>query len=191
MKLHWNIILSIIVCLLLGWFYILHPSENDLEKLIKDKKSPEYIGQKMKTTVFSLTGKKQYLADAKLVEYYNNGEYSIFKKPVVHLFDIENKQFENQSWKLSAEQAKLTKDNILHLSGNVIAISLIDNSRLQKIATENAVVNLKTQDITSDTDVKIIGQNFNSSGKKLIGNLHQQIAILKEQVKTRYELNNN
>ena len=37
--------------------------------------------------------------------------------------------------------------------------------------------------------VKINGQNFNSTGLKMIGNLRQQIATLKEQVKTYYEIN--
>ena len=38
-------------------------------------------------------------------------------------------------------------------------------------------------------DSKINGLNFNSSGLKLVGNLRQQVATLKEQVKTYYEIN--
>jgi len=41
----------------------------------------------------------------------------------------------------------------------------------------------------SDNTVKINGQNFTSTGLKLTGNLQQQIANLKEQVKTYYEIN--
>ena len=67
--------------------------------------------------------------------------------------------------------------------------SLEPTSRLQRVETQVAVVNLKTQDISSDKMVKINGQNFNSTGLKMVGNLRQQIATLKEQVKTYYEIN--
>lgn len=63
--------------------------------------------------------------------------------------------------------------------------------RLQRVETEAAVINLKTQDITSDTQVKINGLNFNSSGLKLVGNLRQQVATLKEQVKHIMKSTNN
>ena len=77
----------------------------------------------------------------------------------------------------------------VYLEGGVVAESLDPLSRLQRVETEAAVINLKTQDITSDTQVKINGLNFNSSGLKLVGNLRQQVATLKEQVKTYYEIN--
>ena len=50
-------------------------------------------------------------------------------------------------------------------------------------------MNLTTQDITSDKMVKLNGQDFSSTGLKLTGNLQQQVATLKEQVKTHYEIN--
>ena len=99
------------------------------------------------------------------------------------------KLLESQSWKLSAKKAKLTKDEMLYLEGDVVAESLEPTSRLQRVETQVAVVNLKTQDISSDKMVKINGQNFNSTGLKMVGNLRQQIATLKEQVKTYYEIN--
>ena len=77
---------------------------------------------------------------------------------------------------------------MLYLAGDVVVESLTPDSRLQRIETESATVNLKTQDITSDEAVKINGQNFNSTGLKMVGNLRQQAATLKEQVKTYYEI---
>ena len=80
---------------------------------------------------------------------------------------------------------------MLYLEGGVVAESLDPLSRLQRVETEAAVINLKTQDITSDTQVKINGLNFNSSGLKLVGNLRQQVATLKEQVKHIMKSTNN
>lgn len=57
--------------------------------------------------------------------------------------------------------------------------SLLSPSRLQRVETESAVINLSTQDISSEHAVKIYGQHFHSTGLKLTGNLQQQIATLK------------
>ena len=200
MNIRWNVILGLIALGSLGWFYSLNSDKPDLSNLVKKPDSPDYIGNKMETTVFSPEGKKQYLSTADKVKHYIVDGHTEFEMPLVYLFDVSTsnnaeesnnpaKLLESQSWKLSAKKAKLTKDEMLYLEGDVIAESLEPTSRLQRIETQVAEVNLKTQDISSGTMVKINGQNFNSTGLKMVGNLRQQIATLKEQVKTYYEIN--
>lgn len=190
MNIRWTVFLSVITLVLLAWYYSLNQDDQQLATLIKKEESPEYIGHKMSTVVYSPTGKKQYLAVSDKVEYYNYDGHTNFERPLVYLFEIENqKTQQKESWKLSADRAILTKDNMLYLKGNVIAETLLPQSKLQRIETEDAKVNLNTQDISSDNTVKINGQNFTSTGLKLTGNLQQQIANLKEQVKTYYEIN--
>ena len=189
-NIRWTIVLSVIALALLAWFYTLNQEKQQLSELIKNKESPEYIGRTMNTVVFSPTGQKQYLATSDKVEYYEYDGHTDFEQPLVYLFEITNEKTQKkESWKLSAAKATLTKDNMLYLNGGVVAETLLPESKLQRIETESAVVNLTTQDISSDTMVKINGQNFTSSGLKLTGNLHQQVATLKEQVKTYYEIN--
>ena len=190
MNIRWTVFLSAITLVLLAWYYSLNQDDQQLATLIKKEESPEYIGHKMSTVVYSPTGKKQYLAVSDKVEYYNYDGHTNFEQPLVYLFEIENqKTQQKESWKLSADRAILTKDNMLYLKGNVIAETLLPQSKLQRIETEDAKINLNTQDISSDNTVKINGQNFTSTGLKLTGNLQQQIANLKEQVKTYYEIN--
>ncbi|OOF66244.1 LPS export ABC transporter periplasmic protein LptC [Rodentibacter sp. Ppn85] len=200
MNIRWNIILGIMALCLLGWYYSLNQDNSDLQSLVKAPDSPDYVGQKMETTIFAPDGKKQYFAISDKVEHFSHDGKTNFTAPLVYLFDTTDdnqkqknetaKLLESQSWKLSAQKAVLTKDEILYLKGNVVAESLEPTSRLQRVETQSAVVNLKTQDITSDTMVKINGQNFNSTGLKMVGNLRQQVATLKEQVKTYYEISN-
>ena len=190
MNIRWTVFLSAITLVLLAWYYSLNQDDQQLATLIKKEESPEYIGHKMSTVVYSPTGQKQYLAVSDKVEYYDYDGHTNFERPLVYLFEIENqKTQQKESWKLSADRAILTKDNMLYLKGNVIAETLLPQSKLQRIETEDAKVNLNTQDISSDSTVKINGQNFTSTGLKLTGNLQQQIANLKEQVKTYYEIN--
>lgn len=199
MNIRWNIILGAAALCLLGWYYSLNQDNGDLQSLVKSPDSPDYIGEKMQTTVFSPEGKKQYFALSDHVEYFNQDGKTNFIAPLVYLFDVAEphsstkndkaKVFEAQSWKLSAKKAVLTKEEILYLEGDVIAESLEPTSRLQRVETQSAQVDLKTQDITSESSVKINGQNFYSTGLKMVGNLRQQTATLKEQVKTYYEIN--
>ena len=196
MNIRWNLILAVITLGLLAWFYTLHQDDEKLTDLIKPPEKPEYIGQKMETVVFSPTGEKQYVALSDKVEHFTFDGHTDFTKPVVYVLDVPiNKDdtesaVKNQieSWKFTADKATLSKDNMLSLKGNVVAQSLVESSKLQRIATESALVNLKTQDITSNSMVTINGQNLTSTGLKLTGNLKQQTATLKEQVKTHYEI---
>lgn len=190
MNIRWTALLAVIALGLLAWFYSLNQSDAGLEGLIKTEENPEYVGNKMRTTVYSPTGAKQYLAISDKVEYFENDGHTDFQTPLVYLYQIQNEKTQQQeSWKLSANKATLSKDNMLYLEGNVIAQSLEPLSKLQRVETESAVVNLTTQDISSDKQVKINGLNFTSTGLKLTGNLQQQVATLKEQVKTYYEIN--
>lgn len=189
MNIRWTVVLSVIALSLLAWFYTLNRSDEDLSGLIKKDEQPEYVGVNMQTLVYSPTGQKQYHATAKQVEYFQDNGQTHFTLPELLLFEITSEKIQQkQSWKLRADKAVLTKENILYLSGNVVAQSLFAESKLQRVATEQATVNLKTQDITSDQAVKINGLNFTSTGLKLVGNLQQQTATLKEQVKTYYEI---
>ncbi|MDQ6589618.1 MAG: LPS export ABC transporter periplasmic protein LptC, partial [Haemophilus parainfluenzae] len=56
MNIRWNIILGVIALALLGWYYSLNQDHGDLQSLIKKPDSPEYVGNKMETTVFSPEG---------------------------------------------------------------------------------------------------------------------------------------
>ena len=198
MNIRWNSVLGLASLCLLGWYYSLNQDDSDLQSLVKTPDSPDYIGNKMETTVFSPEGKKQYLALSEKVEHFGQNGKTNFTAPLVYLFNFpadnsvpkneSAKLPETQSWKLSALNAVLTRDEMLYLTGDVVVESLTPASRLQRIETESATVNLKTQDITSDEAVKINGQNFNSTGLKMVGNLRQQAATLKEQVKTYYEI---
>ena len=189
MNIRLTAILALILIPLSAWFYSLNQTDNDLTKLIKSQESPEYIGNKMQTIVYSPAGNKQYVAISDKVEYYQYDGHTEFQSPLVYLFDIENEKIQQlESWHISAEKARLTKDNMLYLEKNVLVNSLLPQSKLQRIETESAVINLTTQDIYSDQQVKINGLNFTSTGLKLTGNLQQQVANLKEQVKTYYEI---
>lgn len=187
----WNVLLVIIVLGLSGWYFTLNQQDDSSARAtVKPQDAPDYIAEDMQTTLYSVDGVKQYVADANKVTYFQSNGETHFDLPRVFLYQ-KNKQTGEleKSWRLSADAATLSKDKMLYLKDNVLVQSLLPNSRIQTLKTQSAVVNITTQDITSDTIVSIHGPQFTTTGNVLTGNLRQQIATLKEQVKTQYEIN--
>lgn len=193
MNFRWNMVLLVIALGLLAWYYSLNQQdESTLGARIQTSESPDYVANRMETTLYSLDGRKQYVATADQVEYFQQNGDTVFKAPVVYLFETaKNSDHLVRSWKLSADQAKLSNDKILYLDDNVMIESLLPESKIHSLKTASAVVNLTTQDITSDTMVSVVGQSFTTTGQRLVGNLRQQVATLKEQVQTHYEIQTN
>lgn len=63
-------------------------------------------------------------------------------------------------------------------------------TQLRRITTDNAQINLVTQDVTSEDLVTLYGTTFNSCGLKMRGNLRSKNAELIEKVRTSYEIQN-
>ncbi|KKF67140.1 lipopolysaccharide transporter, partial [Vibrio parahaemolyticus] len=75
------------------------------------------------------------------------------------------------TWSINADKDKLTEDRMLYLYGHVEVTALVPDAQLRRITTDNAQINLVTQDVTSEDLVTLYGTTFNSSGLKMRGNL--------------------
>lgn len=186
MNIRLNLFLLVVVAALAGWYISLQaPDDNSgLENLIKQENSPDYTGNKMSTTVYDVKGKPQYFAMANEIKRYQGTERTEFFKPFVELFDSETLA---KQWKVSADYGEVTKEKMLHLSGNVKLEALDAASRLQQIDTDKLTVDLNTQDIFTESEVKSKGLGFTTQGTGLTGNLKQQVATLTKNVKTYLE----
>ena len=68
--------------------------------------------------------------------------------------------------------------------------SLTTDTQLRQITTDNAEVNLITQDVSSDDKVTITGTGLRSAGLQMRGNLRSRNAELIKDVQTYYEIPN-
>lgn len=150
-----------------------------------NSQEPTYRSDQAITQVYSPEGQLTYKLIASQVQYYAEQHLSWFTRPQLTLYD----QNKIATWRISADRAKLTdNDKMLYLYQNVQVNSLVDEAPIKKISTEEAQVNLTSQDVTSDSAVTIYGANFTSAGLKMRGNLRERKATLIEQVKTSYEI---
>ena len=178
-------LLLVIVAALVGWMqYQAKDDANGLDNLIKKEGMPDYTGNRMSTSVFDLEGKPEYYAEAEEIKRYEESEKTEFTNPLVNLFD---KLTALKQWKLSADHAEINAERILTLSGNVTLQALEPTSKLQRIETDHLSVNLTTQDVFTDSEVKSQGLGFTTSGIGLKGNLKLQVATLLKNVKSYIE----
>ncbi|MBF4101615.1 LPS export ABC transporter periplasmic protein LptC [Mannheimia haemolytica] len=179
-----TVILLIIVAVLGGWYYSLQEKENTgLDQLIKKEGQPEYVGNKMSTTVYDLKGNPQYFAQATEIKRYESTERTEFLNLLLSFCQrVDAKTVESQCRLCRNYQRKM-----LNLKGNIKLVALDPASRLQQITTDTLTVDLNTQDIFTESTVKSIGSGFTTTGVGLKGNLKQQVATLQKDVKSYIE----
>lgn len=147
---------------------------------------PTYTSETSNTVVYNPEGGLSYKLVSDKVTYFSADAVSWFDNPVMTTYDEDK----IPTWSVRADKAKLTNDRMLYLYGHVEVNSLTQDAQLQRIKTDNAVVNLITQDVTSEDQVTLYGSSFNSTGMKMRGNLRNKTAELIEKVKTSYEIQN-
>ena len=178
------ILLSLAALILIG---INLASNDDDGQAVVNANDPTYKSEHTDTVVYSPEGALNYRLIAEHVEYFSDEAVSWFTQPRLTTFDTEKVP----TWSIKADKAKLTNDRMLYLYGHVEVNALTPDAQLRKITTDNAQINLVTQDVTSDDLVTLYGTTFNSSGLKMRGNLRSKNAELIEKVRTSYEIQNN
>ncbi|WP_419792830.1 LPS export ABC transporter periplasmic protein LptC [Serratia fonticola] len=183
-KLWITLLLTVIALALIGWN--MADFSDDDNSVPVNNQDPTYQSQHTVTVVYNPAGQLSYKLVAEEVKYYTTDELSWFTQPVMTLFD----EHAVATWSIRADSAKLTKNRMLYLYGHVEVNSLTTTSQLEKIKTDNAQINLVTQDVSSDDEVTLFGTNFTSNGMKMRGNLRNKTAELIDKVKTNYEIQN-
>ncbi|RLR18092.1 LPS export ABC transporter periplasmic protein LptC, partial [Sodalis-like symbiont of Bactericera trigonica] len=171
-----TVLLGLLVLVLIGWnlaYTDTAPSQTPV-----NAGEPTYQSEYTTTVVYNPAGGLNYKLLADHVDHFAEQESTWFTRPVATTFD-ESKV---PTWTVKADKAKLTQDRMLYLYGHVQVDSLTDASQLKRITTDNAVVNLVTQDVSSDDEVTLYGTGFNSTGMKMRGNLRNKTAELIEKV---------
>ncbi|KAB8306798.1 LPS export ABC transporter periplasmic protein LptC [Erwinia endophytica] len=179
-----TLLLALVAIVLIGWN--LAGEDNNTVPAAGNAQEPTYTSQRSNTVVYNPQGALSYRLISDKVTYFSTDAVSWFDNPVMTTFDTNK----IPTWSVRADKAKLTNDRMLYLYGHVEVNSLTQDAQLQRIKTDNAVVNLVTQDVASDDQVTLYGSSFNSTGMKMRGNLRKKTAELIEKVKTSYEIQN-
>ncbi|MBY3788455.1 LPS export ABC transporter periplasmic protein LptC [Photobacterium carnosum] len=179
-------VLLMIICAWLGYYLLEQYWQQDVQVKPNDEK-PMFIGSKVSNTNFDLKGIRQYQIDAEHLEHFNVSGETTFTQPVLWIF----RQGQDAEWRISANNAKLEQDKILHLQGNVRIFNLLPDSDIQVIKTDNLRLNLVNKDFSTNDHVTINGPVFQNQGDGMKGNMDRNVATLLKNVKGRYEPTKN
>ncbi|MGV3346513.1 LPS export ABC transporter periplasmic protein LptC [Enterobacteriaceae bacterium LUAb1] len=182
-----TLFLALIALILTGWNLADNVGSNrsDSPYVLQDNE-PTYISDQVQTVVYNPQGGLNYKLIATQVEHFSSDELSWFTQPAMITYDEQK----IPTWSIRADKAKLTKNRMLYLYGHVELHALTQDSQLRRMQTDNAQINLITQDVTSSDRVTLTGINFSATGMKMRGNLRNKTAELIEKVQTSYDIQN-
>ncbi|MDF7671273.1 LPS export ABC transporter periplasmic protein LptC [Orbaceae bacterium ESL0721] len=177
--------LSCILLIILALAIYYYHTENEKQESITTttvSDQPIYQSDDMTTDIYDISGNLLYKITSNNVKYFDTTDSTEFESPNFTLYDHE----QIATWHIQAKQATLTHDKLLYLYHDVELFNLVPNSQLQQVKTDNAKVDLTTQNVTSKDKVVIQGEGFYSTGVGLFGDLHAKTAKILENVKTFY-----
>ncbi|AFP85255.1 hypothetical protein A359_08890 [secondary endosymbiont of Ctenarytaina eucalypti] len=182
---HWiTALLGLLILALIIW-NMMATDSIQVQEPVKSGE-PTYQSEYITTLAYNSAGSLHYTLSADHVQYFSEGKITWLTRPVATIIDDDKVP----TWTVKADRAKLIQDRMLYLYGHVQADSLTEASKLKHITTANALIDLFTQEISSDDEVIVYGANFNSTGMKMRGNLRNKTAELLEKVKTSYAIEN-
>jgi lipopolysaccharide export system protein LptC len=153
------------------------------DTLIVDEQRPDFIAEKLQSKIYSELGKLSHTIEAERMEHYSDLAVSYFELPNYTLYP----QKEGQPWKVSAQEATLYKDNRVELKSQVQIKATEADSLIKEIRCKAIALDLKTNIITSEQTVVVVGKDFTMYGSGLIIDLNTKQMTLTKHERTIYK----
>ncbi|MEI6895439.1 MAG: LPS export ABC transporter periplasmic protein LptC [Colwellia sp.] len=156
------------------------------DTVIVDEHRPDFIAEKLKSKIYSATtGQLSHTIEADRMEHYADLEVSYFEQPNYTLYPQEG----NKPWTVSAHEATLYKNNRVELKTQVKIRATDVESLIKEIYCKKIALDLKTNIISSEQAVVVVGKNFTMYGSGLIINLNTKQMTLTQHERTIYKKN--
>lgn len=150
------------------------------DTLIVDEQRPDFIAEQLQSKIYSDLGQLSHTIEAERMEYYADLEVSYFESPNYTLYPQEN----GLPWKVSAQEATLYKDNRVELKNQVHIKATEIDSLIKEIHCKTIALDLKSNIISSEQAVVIIGKDFITYGSGLIIDLNTKKMTLTKHDRT-------
>jgi lipopolysaccharide export system protein LptC len=175
-------IFSIATYSIVEWY---NAASTDTEKAVSDT-SPDFIAENLSSDIYHQSGRLSYLVDAQRMEHYANLEVTHFEFPKYTLYPKDNKP----TWQISANEGTLYNNNRVKLTNRVRLIATDQESLIQEVHGKYLELDLKTNIISSEQTILILGKGFTMYGSGLIVDLNTTQMTLTEHVQTIYKNTN-
>lgn len=146
--------------------------------------TPDFIAENLHSNVYKHQGSLAYVVDAHRMEHYPELSITNFEFPQYTL----HPKNDAPTWKISANEGILYNNNRVKLAKHVRLLATDPDSLLQEVQGKYFELDLKTNIISSEQEIKIIGKGFTIDGKGLIVDLNTNQMTLTKHVKSIYEI---
>lgn len=164
---------------LLEWYGAKEATSNILDST----NSPEFIAENLNSDVYNASGALSYNVEAQRMEHYAQLEVTHFEYPQYTLYPKNNKP----TWQITANEGTLYNNNRVTLENRVRLIATDKESLIQEVHGKNLEMDLKTNIISSEQTILILGKGFTMYGSGLIVDLNTTQMTLTEHVQTIYK----
>ncbi len=175
------LLLSALIYGIIEW----RSASTEEDTLIVDEQRPDFIAEKLKSKIYSDVGLLSHSIEAERMEHYADLAISYFELPNYTLYPKK----EGQPWKVSAKEATLYKDNRVELSTQVRIKATEVGSLIKEVQCKTIALDLKTNIISSEQAVVVIGKDFTMYGSGLIIDLNTKKMTLTQHERTIYKKN--
>ncbi|OCG48011.1 LPS export ABC transporter periplasmic protein LptC [Gilliamella sp. Choc5-1] len=178
-----NLICLLLIIIVIGVYYNYQKGDASASKSIPNTlDKPIYQSDDMLTDIYDLSGELVYKIESSHVRHFDDSDNTEFDLPNFTFYDQDHLA----TWHIKAKKATLTNDKHLYLYQDVQLDNLTKDAQLKQVKTDNAVIDLTSQLVTSKDPVIIYGVGFYSTGIGLASDLHTKTANILENVKTYY-----
>tara|TARA_R110000737_G_scaffold51495_1_gene72773 strand:+ start:2493 stop:3059 length:567 start_codon:yes stop_codon:yes gene_type:complete len=168
---------------LLEWYGAQEKNTN----VLNSTDNPEFIAENLNSDIYQASGALSYNVEAQRMEHYAKLAVTHFEYPRYTLYPKNNKP----TWQISANEGTLYNNNRVKLENRVRLIATDKESLIQEVHGKNLEMDLKTNIISSEQTILILGKGFTMYGSGLIVDLNTTQMTLTEHVQTIYKKTKN
>ncbi len=178
-------LLYALLLLLCAWtgYYLLEKQWQEDVQVEPDAEKPLFTGNAVVNTSFNESGLRSYQIDSEYLEHFSKSGDTDFVEPVLWVY----RDGTETEWRISSNTARLDKNQVLQMTGNVRIFNLLPESAVKVIQTESLRLDLISKDFDTPDHVFITGASFQNEGTGMKGNMERSVATLLKNVKGRYE----
>ncbi len=164
-------------------YYLFDKEQPSVIQVAPNVELPMFSGKRLENVTYNQQGVRNYVITSQQLDFYAESGHTTFDYPVLKVY----RNGSTQEWQLSAKRGILTKQQILILYDDVVAYNLLTDSSFEKLTTNKMSIQLDNRDFWADSQITLIGPQFETRGQAMKGNLSDHSAILYNRVQGRYE----
>lgn len=164
-------------------YYLYSRHGQEAIQVTPDIELPTLSGKNIENITYNENGVRNYRVASKYLDHYAKSGNTVFEYPALSVY----REGDVEEWRITADRGILDSEQVLTLHGNVLAKNLLPDAGFDTMATDKLLIHLKNRDFWADSQVLLVGPQFETKGRKMKGNFGDNTATLYDKVQGRYE----